>query len=274
MFFTVIIPTYNRSKRLIQCLDALLPNLDLRFQYEILIVDDGSTDDTEERVQWMQKKYTNIGYIKTDNWGGPARPRNIGIKHAKGDYIVFIDSDDIPFPFKLTRIYDLLISTKSEVLYHRLTRTDNGRKIGYKFKDLRTIVNKGNVVPLSALVVRRDCLTNLAFSESRECIAVEDFDLIIQLLKKGYIFNFYNKSLGYYSVNDSNISADKLKMVSKEEKLLTRHCLMSPKAFRRLEYSKLVYSDDLQKKQNEIFRFITYRLDIFSIKLLWRVLFS
>ncbi|SVD05310.1 uncharacterized protein METZ01_LOCUS358164, partial [marine metagenome] len=51
------------------------------------------------------KRYSNgrINYIKTDNWGGPARPRNIGIKQSKGKYIAFCDDDDIWLPQKLEK---------------------------------------------------------------------------------------------------------------------------------------------------------------------------
>ena len=56
-------------------------------------MDDGSTDNTENVIN----NYNDyrIVYIKTDNWGGPARPRNIGIKKSKGNYIAFCDDDDI-----------------------------------------------------------------------------------------------------------------------------------------------------------------------------------
>ena len=75
---SVIVTTYNRADLLCETLNSIL--CQTYKNIELIIVDDGSTDYTEEAV----KKYSDsrLKYIKTDNWGGPARPRNIGIKKA------------------------------------------------------------------------------------------------------------------------------------------------------------------------------------------------
>ena len=96
---SVVVATYNRADLISETLDSIL-NQTYKI-FELIVVDDGSSDNTEEIV----KRYSNgrINYIKTDNWGGPARPRNIGIKQSKGEYIAFCYDDDIWLPKKLEK---------------------------------------------------------------------------------------------------------------------------------------------------------------------------
>ena len=95
MLVSIIIPTYNRAKLVTEAVQSALSQTYTNF--EILVIDDGSTDNTEE----MLKKYDNdIKYIKTER-SGPGRARNLGISRAKGEFIAFLDSDDLWMDFKL-----------------------------------------------------------------------------------------------------------------------------------------------------------------------------
>ena len=94
---SVIIPTYNSAEYLPATIDSVL-NQSFK-DLEIIIVDDGSTDNTREVVSSI--KSDKISYIYQDNSGGPSRPRNVGIKAAKGQYISIFDSDDIMVPDKI-----------------------------------------------------------------------------------------------------------------------------------------------------------------------------
>ncbi|MBE9529344.1 MAG: glycosyltransferase family 2 protein [Proteobacteria bacterium] len=95
---SVIIPTYNRSSYVIEAIESVLAQTYKNI--EIVIIDDGSTDDTRERLKPYLNQYKDrIKYIYTEN-GGPARARNIGMKAATGEYIAFLDSDDLYYPFK------------------------------------------------------------------------------------------------------------------------------------------------------------------------------
>src|SRR5680860_1084245 len=96
--FSVIIPTYNRAKDIDQCLSSLLAQTYKNF--EVIVCDDGSTDNTKDIVE-SYKDRLNIRYDWSENWGGPARPRNRGIKLSQADWICFLDSDDWWCPNKL-----------------------------------------------------------------------------------------------------------------------------------------------------------------------------
>lgn len=89
---SIIVPVYNTSKQLRNCLDSLVnqTNKDI----EIIIINDGSTDDSESIIKEYLKKYENlITYYSKEN-EGIAKTRNFGIEKAKSDYILFVDSDD------------------------------------------------------------------------------------------------------------------------------------------------------------------------------------
>jgi glycosyltransferase involved in cell wall biosynthesis len=89
MYFSIIIPTYNRATIIAKAINTVLAQSFTNF--ELLIVDDGSTDGTQQVIE--QYKHTSIRYFKTEN-KGVAHARNYGIKQAQGVYIGFLDSDD------------------------------------------------------------------------------------------------------------------------------------------------------------------------------------
>lgn len=92
---TAVIPFYSNKQWLIEAIDSILNQTYKNI--EIIVIDDGSNEDTSE----IHSKYKDkIIYIKKEN-GGPASARNIGIKMAKGQYIAFLDSDDIWYPKKI-----------------------------------------------------------------------------------------------------------------------------------------------------------------------------
>jgi glycosyltransferase involved in cell wall biosynthesis len=93
---SIIIPTYNREKLLYKCLNALNNQTYPVNKYEIIIVNDGSTDGTEKKVKQLNLKPGLIYHYQEQT--GPARARNWGIKHSNGEFIIFIDDDIIVRP--------------------------------------------------------------------------------------------------------------------------------------------------------------------------------
>lgn len=95
---SVVIPTYNRAKQIKQAIHSVLSQT--YHNFEILVVDDGSTDETENIVNSIQDK--RVRYIKLlENSGGPAFPRNVGAEKATGPVVAFLDSDDRWLEYKL-----------------------------------------------------------------------------------------------------------------------------------------------------------------------------
>lgn len=118
MFLSFVVPVYNTEKYLAECLDSLLDQGIPYYDYEIICVNDGSTDGSLQILRSYEKKCANIRVIDTEN-SGVSTARNKGIDAARGDYIWFVDSDDFIRRGFLT------------VLYNHINETDADRvKIG------------------------------------------------------------------------------------------------------------------------------------------------
>jgi glycosyltransferase involved in cell wall biosynthesis len=100
---SVVIATFNSGEYLAATLDSVLAQSGCDF--EIVLVDDGSTDNTRDIAARYGRQ---VHYLRQENSGGPARPRNVGIAHSRGKYISIFDSDDIMLPGKLARAVECL----------------------------------------------------------------------------------------------------------------------------------------------------------------------
>lgn len=96
MLISVILPVYNVEDYVQECLDSLLNQTIGEENLEIIIVNDCSTDNSEEKILKYSNKFTNFQYVKlNENQGAPGKVRNIGVDHSRGDFIHFLDPDDI-----------------------------------------------------------------------------------------------------------------------------------------------------------------------------------
>jgi len=94
MHFSIIIPAFNSEKYISTCLNSCLSNTEVNSnQFEIIVVDDGSVDNTVALVIQYQARYSNIKLISKLN-GGVSSARNLGVENSSGDYILFVDADD------------------------------------------------------------------------------------------------------------------------------------------------------------------------------------
>ena len=120
MFFSVVIPTYNRADILEKCLEALFKqSIDSR-DFEIIVVSDGSTDNTDELIKTLQKSHSNLRYLKQVNQG-QGIARNNAIKLAKGEITVLIGDDIIPS-------YDFLFEHQK---FHYMHEAENEAVLGF-----------------------------------------------------------------------------------------------------------------------------------------------
>lgn len=114
-FFSVIMCTYQRAALITRAIDSL--RLQTEYDWELLVVDDGSTDDTEHIVQKYGSIDRRIRFIRQDH-GGSARARNTGIAAATGLFVTFLDSDDEYAPDHLASRRQMLLSYPSIQLLH------------------------------------------------------------------------------------------------------------------------------------------------------------
>ncbi|UZE94364.1 glycosyltransferase family 2 protein [Alkalimarinus alittae] len=100
MKISIVIPTYNSAAYITETLNSLIEQA--YADQEIIVVDDGSTDNTPAIMAAFTNRYSFISYTVIENNGGPAKPRNVGIGLATGDVVFLFDSDDIALPGKFT----------------------------------------------------------------------------------------------------------------------------------------------------------------------------
>lgn len=120
---SLIIPAYNAQDYIVRSIDSALAS-DFS-NLEIIIVNDGSTDDTQKIIDWYDKNYPNVVSIVKEN-GGVADARNAGIKEAKGKYIAFMDNDDLIRPNMISKLYNSAEENKCDIAIAPLYRITDG----------------------------------------------------------------------------------------------------------------------------------------------------
>jgi glycosyltransferase involved in cell wall biosynthesis len=192
---SVIIPTYNRSEMLKRAIQSVL--LQTYQNFEIIVVDDGSTDNTQDVLGSIEYRF--IKYIRNKANKGGAYSRNLGIDHSKGRYIAFLDSDDEWLPTKLEKQIILFENSpkKTGVVYcsvydkgHVIKKNTIPTKRGNLYRELLL----GWCPPTtSSFVVRAEALKNkIQFDEN--LASFQDYDLWLQL-SLDWDFDFVPESL-------------------------------------------------------------------------------
>ena len=251
MFFSVIIPTYNRSSDLNRCLNELI------FQdfknFEIIIIDDGSTDNTRDIVFQFEDKL-NINYIKIKNSGGPAKPRNIGIDNSKGKYLCFLDSDDTWFKDKLSSCYNVIQRIEPDVIFHKMAVFKNDKylydigKYSPSPNNFNKLVNEGNLIVLSSLVVKKESISNnISFIEDSKFSSIEDYYFILKLAEQNKFFHLIDKTLGRYYISDDAISKNSFNTILKTKNLLKEYFFIDINCHELIFYMKAKHFMNINK---------------------------
>lgn len=240
-FFSIIIPTYNRAYSLNKSL-ASLKNQTYK-DFEVLVCDDGSTDPTLNIVE-NYKNSLNVRYFYNSNFGGPAQPRNVGLKNAKGKWVCFLDSDDTYKPNRLEELKKLNLE-EIDFIYHKL-EIRKGEKIKGTIKPRKINSNKPfldllvnfNPIPTSSTCIRKNIFNDENFSEEKKLIGIEDYDLWLRLARKNITFHYLPKLLGIYNLGDS-LTDDVQKDFTRMLYLFEKHEKFVQKKERHLFHSTL-----------------------------------
>lgn len=183
---SVIIPTYNRGKSIIQSINSVLEQT--YHNLEILIVDDCSTDDTEYLISKIDDP--RVKYIKLKENKGASFARNIGIKIATGKYISFQDSDDIYKNNKIEKQYINLIKKNSDFDFCKIClHLNNSFKVIFPSQyQQRSIAKKkiieelcnGNFVSTQSILVKNTVIKNNLFDI--DFPRLQDYDLALRII--------------------------------------------------------------------------------------------
>jgi len=225
---SVIIPAFNCELTLKCAIESVLGQS--YAQLELIVVDDCSTDNTQFIVLSYKKKDPRVKYFRfSKNAGGPARPRNFGMMKSHGEYIAFLDSDDIWHPEKLSIQLDLLNRFKSDFCFSNVMPFVNEIEIEkLMLRDICgvwakiTTVNyfqlaiKNVIKSGSSVILKRISIGSCWFPEDPIFVAIEDYFMWLQLHRDKIINSCWVKQdLVFYRISKFSISSDKLQMIKK-----------------------------------------------------------
>lgn len=253
---SIVIPTFNHANYLDRSIKSILmqtyPN------WEIIIVDNNSTDETDEVI----KKYNhlNLRHLCIENSGIIAKSRNLGIQHANGNWIAFLDSDDWWTGDKLQSSVDIIKSDKVDLVYHDLISVNQNEDIilskrfnSSKLKKpiLKSLLAKGNIICNSSVVVRKSIINKVGgINESKEMVAAEDYNTWLKISKVTENFKYIPKKLGFYYIHADGTSNKNMYFPTK----------IAVKEF----YSDLNYDEKIKLKANLAYmraKFDMHKLD-------------
>ncbi len=207
---SVIIPAYNSAQFIAETIQSVLAQTYADF--EIIVVDDGSTDTTLDVLSSFGEQ---IKVLAKPN-GGPASARNLAIRNASGEYIAFLDADDLWMPEKLAEQVAFLEThpevgmTYSEALMFSEVGGEKQirGKIGFTGETSFCHLLLGDHIPNSTVMMRRECVDKIGWlNESRALVAVEDYEYWLRLAK-AFPIRAIAKPLAYYRVHANNLMGD------------------------------------------------------------------
>ncbi|MFF5569057.1 glycosyltransferase family 2 protein [Streptomyces sp. NPDC012623] len=123
---SVVIPVYNPGKYIDPCVNSLLAQTLPAEDFEVLFVDDGSTDDTPARLDKLAEEHPHFRAIHIPNSGWPGKPRNIGVAEAAGEYVQFLDQDDHLASDALRRLYEMGHRNGSDIVIGKVASNFRG----------------------------------------------------------------------------------------------------------------------------------------------------
>lgn len=243
---SVIMPAYNADKTIASAIESVLNQT---FQeWELVVVNDGSWDSTDDIVKSYSAIDQRIGLLNlTKNLGLP-KARNAGIASAKGEFIAFLDSDDLWFPEKLEVQLDFHVRNPEIKISH--TNFVAFNKKGSVSRPMKRLLEpqmgkRGNIYPQICYKNPIGILTVMASSEVFKNVGMfdeslwtmEDQDLWVRIAKVGFEFGFIDKVLAKYRISETGITAKvgKYKRAHKIfiNKLISSHEVKKPLLYRQ-----------------------------------------
>lgn len=207
---SVIVPSYNRAHLLGRALRSVARQTYKDF--EVIVVDDGSTDDTEGVVKEFPS--LNIRYIRHERNKGEAAARNTGVMAARGEFIAFLDSDDEWLPEKLEKQMAVFAgqSPKVGIVYSDMCEIErNGRRRLWRSPTfmpedgcfyMKALNYKVYGIGIGSAIVRRECFDKAGLFDERLSYYV-DFDFFIRLSRDYYFYHLKEPLINYHVTEDS-----------------------------------------------------------------------
>lgn len=211
---SIIMPAYNSRSYIAQSIESVI-NQTYK-DWELIVVDDGSTDDTSKVVAYYCQQEPRIKYIYQNN-GRQGKARNKGIAYSTGSYIAFLDSDDLWLPSKLAIQVQVLNSSNADlvfcdsyIFFDKLSGNDSVMNVERGYISGVEGIKKfliANRIPILTVICKREAIISVdGFSEKGEIQNAEDYHLWLKLQIAGYVFLGIDYVLTAYREHPDSIS--------------------------------------------------------------------
>ena len=223
---SIIMPAYNAEKYILESIDSVIAQT--YKSWELIVVDDGSVDSTSVVVRNFKDRRVKL--IEQIN-SGVSKARNSGIENAKGEYITFLDSDDLWEKYKLEVQVSYMLNNPSVILSYTDyvsfindgERVKNKQLYPFKIKSLKDRILVFNFIATLTVMVKSKILKDVGGFDI-DLFGPEDWDLWIKISKMGGIGHI-EKKLSLYREHEGGISKNKKRQLEEEYKILLRHVL-------------------------------------------------
>ena len=203
---SIIVPIYNAEKYIAKCVDSLVNQT--KKELEFILINDGSTDNTEEIIKTYKDK--RIKYYKNKNQG-IGKTRNFGISKSTGKYIMFLDSDDYLSKNACQKMYEKILESNSDLVVcdfykvYDFGKTEEIKLSSFSETSLKgrpSIINEINLAPWNK-IYKRELITKnkIKFIEN---LKYEDAPFVIEALSKAKKITKINESLNYYVIHGNS----------------------------------------------------------------------
>jgi glycosyltransferase involved in cell wall biosynthesis len=185
--FTVLIPTHNRGTLILKTLETVFAQT--YRSYEIIVVDDASTDDTEKILQSYVKS-GRIRFIKHDRNYERAQARNTGMQQASGEFLTFLDSDDLMYRHNLEDAADFIERNPDVRLFHNLYQlVDESNRVlcNFRFPPLHDpvrAITRGNFLASIGVFIHREIYRSYEFDANPVLTGSEDWDFWLRVVPR------------------------------------------------------------------------------------------
>lgn len=210
---SVITPVYNAERFIQQTLESMIAQTYERIEF--ILVDDCSSDSSAQIIKSYEKKHTNIIYHLQEKNMGAGVARNKALEIAKGQYVAFLDSDDLWAPEKTKRQIDLMKSTGTPLCYAAIEMIDEQ---GKNIKGKRSIPEEcdynlllhNTLIATSSVIVDRIQLGDFRMPIRR---GGQDYATWLMLLRGGVVAKGINEVLVRYRISKGSLSSNKFKSI-------------------------------------------------------------
>ncbi|GAA4421591.1 glycosyltransferase [Georgenia halophila] len=210
---SVVVPAYKPGDGINRVVTSIETQTLPQDEFELIVVDDGSPDDTWERLQEIRDAHDNVRIERIENSGWPSRPRNIGIDMAEGEYVLFMDHDDALFPDGLRASYEFAKANDADILSPKESKTsDVGWGIGNYTGDIGNALPKRGINALFPMMPHKFYKTSLLrehhirFPEGRRMLW-EDVYFNISAYKHAKVISILSDTPVYLWVETSRNSS-------------------------------------------------------------------